>query len=408
MVAGLPVIKSEGKIATEMNGGFSFERIATDGVTGARVGRANTAHGSFETPAFMPVGTQGTVKGLTQQMLEDAGAAIILGNTYHLYLRPGHPTINQLGGLHKFMSWGRPILTDSGGFQVFSLSSLRKLTDEGVQFQSHIDGSTHLLSPEKSMEIQAALGSDIVMAFDECTPFPATRDEALHSLEMTNRWACRSRQHLAVLHDDISAAEKTGIKIVNPVQALFGINQGSIFLDLREQSLDALIEIGFDGYAIGGLSVGEEKSAMFDVVGHIAPRMPDDKPRYLMGVGTPEDIIEAVALGVDMFDCVMPTRNARNGQLFTSRGKLNIKNSRYRDDSTQIDEACRCAVCARYSRAYLRHLYMSGEILGSVLSSLHNVSFYLDMMGSIRQSITLGTFNEFRDSFLSGLARGQD
>ena len=402
------MIKSAGKIATGMNSEFSFERIATDAVTGARAGRANTAHGSFDTPAFMPVGTQGTVKGLTQQMLEDAGASIILGNTYHLYLRPGHATINQLGGLHKFMSWERPILTDSGGFQVFSLSSLRKMNDDGVEFQSHIDGAMHFLSPEKSMEIQAALGSDIVMAFDECTPFPATRDEATASLQLTTRWALRSKQRLVELHSNPEASDQTGIRIVNQTQALFGIIQGSTFPDLRERSLAGLIDIGFDGYAIGGLSVGEEKPAMFEVVSHIAPMMPEDKPRYLMGVGTPEDIIEAVALGVDMFDCVMPTRNARNGQLFTSRGKLNIKNSRYRDDSTPIDEACRCAVCARYSRAYLRHLYMSGEILGSVLSSLHNVSFYLDMMGSIRQSITLGTFNEFRDSFLSGLARGQD
>lgn len=401
-------IEHAGKIATEMNGGFSFERIATDGVTGARAGRANTAHGSFDTPAFMPVGTQGTVKGLTQPMLEEAGASIILGNTYHLYLRPGHATINQLGGLHKFMSWERPILTDSGGFQVFSLNSLRKMNEDGVEFQSHIDGAMHFLTPEKSMDIQAALGSDIVMAFDECTPFPAARDEAAESLQLTTRWALRSKQRLLELHSNPEAADQTGIRIVNQTQALFGIIQGSTFLDLREQSLARLIEIGFDGYAIGGLSVGEEKPAMFEVVSHIAPMMPEDKPRYLMGVGTPEDIIEAVALGVDMFDCVMPTRNARNGQLFTSRGKLNIKNSRHRDDSAPIDEACRCAVCARYSRAYLRHLYMSGEILGSVLSSLHNVSFYLDMMGSIRQSITLGTFNEFRDSFLSGLARGQD
>ena len=387
---------------------FSFEKTASDNATQARAGRVSTAHGAVDTPAFMPVGTQGTVKALTQQMLEDAGAGIILGNTYHLYLRPGHATINRLGGLHHFMSWEHPILTDSGGFQVFSLTSLRKLTEEGVEFQSHIDGSTHSLSPEKSMEIQAALGSDIVMAFDECTPFPATRDEALTSLELTKRWARRSKQRLRELHHEPAAAESAGITIVNQTQALFGINQGSTYLDLREQSLEGLVEIGFDGYAIGGLSVGEEKCAMFDVVSHIAPLMPEARPRYLMGVGSPEDIVEAVTLGVDMFDCVMPTRNARNGQLFTSRGKLNIKNARYRDDPQPIDDACRCAVCGRYSRAYVRHLYMSGEILGSVLSSLHNVSFYLDMMGMMRQAITLGTFIEFRDSFLSGLARGLD
>jgi queuine tRNA-ribosyltransferase len=356
----------------------------------------------------MPVGTQGTVKALTQQMLEDAGASIVLGNTYHLYLRPGYATINQLGGLHRFISWDRPILTDSGGFQVFSLSSLRKLSEEDVEFQSHVDGATHFLSPEKSMDIQAALGADLVMAFDECTRFPATRDEALASLELTERWASRSKRRLDELHSNQQAAERAGIRIVNQTQGLFGINQGSTFLDLRERSLAGLIEIGFDGYAIGGLSVGEEKSAMFEVVSHVAPLMPDDRPRYLMGVGTPEDIIEAVALGVDMFDCVMPTRNARNGQLFTSRGKVNIKNARYRDDPQPIDDACACDVCARYSRAYVRHLYTSGEILGSVLSSLHNVSFYLDMMRAVRQAIKLGTFDKFRDSFLSGLARGQD
>ncbi|HEX8089963.1 MAG TPA: tRNA guanosine(34) transglycosylase Tgt [Blastocatellia bacterium] len=391
-----------------MSSQFSFEKLASDTNTAARAGRVTTAHGSFDTPAFMPVGTQGTVKALTQQMLEEAGARVILGNTYHLYLRPGHLVINRLGGLHRFISWDRAILTDSGGFQVFSLTPLRKMSDEGVEFRSHIDGSRHFLSPEKSMEIQAALGSDIVMAFDECTPYPATREQALGSLELTEKWALRSKQRLAGLHSDAAEAARAGLKIVNPAQALFGINQGSIYLDLRERSLAGLIEAGFDGYAIGGLSVGEEKSAMFEVVSHVAPLMPADRPRYLMGVGTPEDIINAVGAGVDMFDCVMPTRNARNGSLFTSRGRLNIKNSRYRDDAGPIDEACECAVCARYSRAYLRHLYMSGEILGSTLSSLHNISFYLDMMNRIRQAILLGTFNEFHTSFLKDLARGLD
>ena len=382
--------------------------MAVDKSTQARTGRVTTAHGSFDTPAFMLVGTQGTVKALTQQMLEAAGAQIILGNTYHLYLRPGHRTINRVSGLHRFISWERPILTDSGGFQVFSLNELRNLTEEGVLFQSHIDGSTHFLSPEKSMEIQVALGSDIVMSFDECTPFPATRDEAKLSLDLTRRWAIRSKNKLHELHNEPASSGEAGITVVNQTQALFGIIQGSTFLDLREESLEGLIEIGFDGYAIGGLSVGEEKDAMFEVVSNVAPKMPGDRPRYLMGVGSPEDIIEAVRLGVDMFDCVMPTRNARNGQLFTSRGKLNIKNAKYKEDSAPIDDACGCAVCERYSRAYLRHLYMSGEILGSVLSSLHNACFYLDMMCSIRQSIKLGTFKEFIDSFLSGLARGQD
>jgi queuine tRNA-ribosyltransferase len=391
-----------------MTQNFSFEKTATDPATRARAGRVNTAHGSFDTPAFMPVGTQGTVKALTQEMLESAGAKIILGNTYHLYLRPGHLTINRLGGLHRFISWDRAILTDSGGFQVFSLGPLRRMSEEGVEFQSHIDGSRQFLTPEKSMEIQAALGSDIVMAFDECTPYPATRDEALRSLELTERWARRSKDHLVRLHTPTDIARSASIQIVNPTQALFGIIQGSTCLDLRERALAGLVEIGFDGYAIGGLSVGEEKSAMFDVVSHVAPLMPEDSPRYLMGVGTPEDIIEAVASGVDMFDCVMPTRNARNGQLFTSRGRINIKNTRFRDDPRPVSEACECAVCARYSRAYLRHLWASGEILWSVLSSFHNVSFYLDTMARIRQAIKLGTFNEFHKTYLSDLARGQD
>jgi queuine tRNA-ribosyltransferase len=390
-----------------MNSEFSFERIATDSATRARNGRVTTAHGCFDTPAFMPVGTQGTVKALTQQMLEAAAAGIILANTYHLYLRPGHLIINKLGGLHRFIGWERALLTDSGGFQVFSLTSLRKLTDEGVEFQSHIDGSRHILSPEKSMEIQVALGADIAMSFDECTPFPATRDEATKSLELTQRWARRSNEHLIKLHSEPGDAER-GIKIVNPSQALFGIIQGSTYLDLRERSLAGLVEIGFDGYAIGGLSVGEEKAAMFEVVSHIAPLMPEDKPRYLMGVGTPEDIVNAVAQGIDMFDCVLPTRNARNGQLFTSRGRINIDNARYRDDGRPIDEACACPVCTRYSRAYLRHLFTTGEILSSVLTSLHNISFYLDTMGRIRQAITLDAFDEFRHSYLSDLARGQD
>lgn len=356
----------------------------------------------------MPVGTQGTVKALTQEMLEHMDARIILGNTYHLYLRPTHTLINQLGGLHKFISWNRAILTDSGGFQVFSLGPLRKLSEEGVSFQSHIDGSRHFLTPEKSMEIQAALGSDIIMCFDECTPYPATREQAQHSLELTSRWARRSKAHLLKLHQESDAALAAGINIVNQTQALFGINQGSMFFDLRQQSLDELLEIGFDGYAIGGLSVGEDKQIMYTVMAHIAPKLPVEKPRYLMGVGTPEDMVEAVAQGVDMFDCVMPTRNARNGNLFTGHGRINIKNARYRTDDRPIDESCGCAACRRYSRAYIRHLYMSGEILASVLSSLHNVSFYLDTMERIRQAIRLGAFKEFHISFLDELSRGQE
>jgi queuine tRNA-ribosyltransferase len=387
---------------------FTFDIEAKDSATGARAGRIMTAHGEIETPVFMPVGTQGTVKALTQDMLEHMNSRVILGNTYHLYLRPTHTVINQLGGLHKFISWNRAILTDSGGFQVFSLGPLRKLSEEGVSFQSHIDGSRHFLTPEKSMEIQAALGSDIIMCFDECTPYPATREQAQNSLELTTRWARRSKARLRELHQQPGAALEAGISLVNQTQALFGINQGSMFFDLRQQSLYELLEIDFDGYAIGGLSVGEDKQIMYSVMAHIAPKLPEEKPRYLMGVGTPEDIVEAVAQGVDMFDCVMPTRNARNGNLFTGRGRINIKNARYRTDDRPIDESCGCAACRRYTRAYIRHLYMSGEILASVLSSLHNVSFYLDTMERIRQAIRLGAFKEFHKSFLEELSRGSE
>jgi queuine tRNA-ribosyltransferase len=391
-----------------MTNRFSFQKQAEDSDSHARTGLVTTPHGEFHTPAFMPVGTQGSVKGLSQGLLEQAGAEIILANTYHLCLRPGHQLINGLGGLHGFISWDRPMLTDSGGFQVFSLTSLRKMNEEGVEFQSHIDGSKQFLSPERSIEIQAALGADIIMCFDECTPYPATHAQARESSEMTTRWARRSNERLNQLRNEDGLASECGIRIVNPGQALFGINQGSIFLDLRERSLEDLIGIGFDGYAIGGLSVGEDKTAMSEVIAHVAPRMPDDKPRYLMGVGTPEDIVDAVAEGVDMFDCVLPTRNARNGQLFTSAGRLNIKNAAFRDDPRPVDDKCSCPVCERYSRAYLRHLYTSGEILGSVLNSLHNISFYLDTMTRVRQAISLGTFKEFRLNLLSELARGQD
>lgn len=341
----------------------------------------------------MPVGTAGTVKALTQEMLEELDARIILGNTYHLFLRPGHETIRQLGGLHKFISWPRSILTDSGGFQVFSLGDLRKIQEEGVEFRSHLDGSKQFLSPEVSMQIQHALGSDIVMCFDECTPFPATEKQAKDSLELTSRWATRSRAEFDRLKDTELSTGKS--------PSLFGINQGSVYPELRRQSLEQLVEIGFEGYAIGGLSVGEEKSQMYDITEFIAPQLPVDKPRYLMGVGTPEDLIECVARGVDMFDCVMPTRNARNGQVFTSRGKLNIRNARFASDSRPLDEDCRCMVCRRYSRAYIRHLWNCGEILASTLCSVHNLAFYLDSMQSIRQSIALGEFTSFRTSFLN-------
>ncbi|HEY6330703.1 MAG TPA: tRNA guanosine(34) transglycosylase Tgt [Blastocatellia bacterium] len=379
-----------------------------DQASTARLGRVTTAHGSFDTPAFMPVGTQGTVKALTQEMLEDAGAEIILGNAYHLFLRPGHLPINRLGGLHKFIGWDRPILTDSGGFQVFSLGDLRKITPEGVQFRSHIDGSQIFLTPEGSIDIQAALGPDIVMCFDECTPYPASRSEVEKSLELTLAWAKRSKDRFLGLRQGTSECEDVPFRVVNRAQALFGIIQGGMFSDLRERSIQELIGIGFDGYAIGGLSVGEDKDSMFQVIENLTPFMPESQPRYLMGVGSPEDIVNAVALGVDMFDCVLPTRNARNGQLFTSKGRLNIKNTRYREDPGPIDESCACPVCRRYSRAYLRHLYFSREVLGSVLNSLHNVRYYLDMMKRMRQSMKLGTFDAFRTSLLNDLACGGD
>ncbi len=364
-----------------------FTVIDSDLHSQARVGRIITAHSVIETPVFMPVGTRGTVKALTQEMLETLDARIILGNTYHLFLRPGHELIAELGGLHKFMAWPRSLLTDSGGFQVFSLGALRKIKEEGVEFRSHLDGSKQFISPEVSMQIQHALGSDIVMAFDECTPYPATHDEAQKSLELTSRWAKRSRTEF----DRLNCGQ----------QNLFGIIQGSVYHDLRQQSLEQLLEVGFAGYAIGGLSVGEEKNLMYDTTEFIVPLMPADKPRYLMGVGTPEDLVESVARGVDMFDCVMPTRNARNGQVFTARGKLNVRNAKHAKDIRPMDEDCACAVCQRYSRAYLRHLYLNDEMLASILCSYHNLAFYLDLMRQIRQSIALGEFTEFRACFLS-------
>jgi queuine tRNA-ribosyltransferase len=368
---------------------FTIE--TTDPHTQARLGRIRTAHSEIETPVFMPVGTAGTVKAVTQEMLEALDARIILGNTYHLFLRPGHELIRELGGLHRFIAWPRSILTDSGGFQVFSLSDIRKIREEGVEFRSHLDGSKQFLSPEVSMRIQHALGSDIVMAFDECTPYPATEQQVKESLELTTRWARRSRVEFDCLRAGTPAL---------PGGALFGIVQGGVFHDLRAQSLAQLVEIGFEGYAIGGLSVGEEKTQMYDTTEFIAPRMPSEKPRYLMGVGTPEDLVESVARGVDMFDCVMPTRNARNGQVFTSRGKLNIRNAKHARDARPLDESCGCPVCRRYSRAYIRHLYNCGEILASTFCSLHNLAFYLDTMRRIRQSIALGDFVSFRASFL--------
>lgn len=371
---------------------LEFQVFEKDGGSAARRGLIRTAHGEVETPVFMPVGTQGTVKALTQEMLESLDARIILGNTYHLFLRPGTETIFQLGGLHRFISWPRALLTDSGGYQVFSLGDLRRIREEGVEFRSHLDGSRHFISPEVSMQIQHTLGSDIVMSFDECTPWPATHRQALDSLELTTRWAIRSRAEFDRLRE---TAASTAL-----APSLFGIVQGSIYPDLRLRSLEQLLSIGFEGYAIGGLSVGEEKAAMYDTVEQIAPHLPATHPRYLMGVGTPADLVECVARGVDMFDCVMPTRNARNGQVFTAQGRLNIRNSCYARDEQPLDPSCKCQVCQRYSRAYLRHLYRAGEILASTLCSYHNIAFYLDTMQRIRQSIALGEFAAFRLSFL--------
>ncbi len=348
-----------------------FNLLGTD--AGARRGRLVFSRGTVETPAFMPVGTAGTVKAVTPEELKETGAEIILGNTFHLMLRPGTAVVEKLGGLHRFMHWQGPILTDSGGFQVWSLSKLRRLTEEGVSFRSPIDGSPVFLSPEASMAVQRALGADVVMVFDECTPYPATEQEVRASMELSLRWAERSKES----HGD------------NPA-ALFGIVQGGMFGDLRQASLAGLLDIGFDGYALGGLSVGESKKEMWQVLEATVPGMPVDRPRYLMGVGSPEDILEAVLRGVDLFDCVMPTRNARNGHLFVSTGVLRIRNTRYRDDGRPLDETCGCYTCRHYSRAYLHHLDRSREILGSRLNTLHNIYYYQALMGELRRAIERG------------------
>lgn len=372
----------------------------------ARTGVLTTRRGLIETPVFMPVGTAGTVKGIRFEQLEstELDANIILGNTYHLWLRPGIETIRECGGLHKFIGWDRPLLTDSGGFQVWSLGTLRKISEEGTHFRSHLDGSSQFLSPEISMEVQAALGSEIVMAFDECAPGNATPEDTLKSMSLTARWAKRSRVRFDELQvSEADSGKKAESDQVSGRQAVFGIVQGASHLDLRRQSLEQIVEIGFDGYALGGLSVGEEKSLMFEVVNGITPMMPPDKPRYLMGVGTPLDLIDAVAAGIDMFDCVLPTRNGRTGQAFTSRGKLNVKNAQWAKDSQPLDEQCKCSVCRRHSRAYLRHLYLAGEMLASILLTHHNLAFFLDTMRAVRQSIRSGDFPKFRREFTERL-----
>lgn len=376
---------------------------ATDGR--ARAGTLRTRRSVIETPVFMPVGTQGSVKGVRFEWLEDEiDARIILGNTYHLFLRPGPDAIRQLGGLHKFTTWQRSLLTDSGGFQVFSLTDLRKLTEEGVEFRSHLDGSKQFISPEVSMEIQAALGSEIVMAFDECPPGDAGHEKTRESMELTLRWAERSKTRFFELQE---AGMDTGRKEAEGLegrQALFGIIQGAGHHDLRSESLERTVAIGFDGYAIGGLSVGEEKPVMYGVLDHIAHRMPENAPRYLMGVGTPEDLLEAVGHGVDMFDCVMPTRNGRTGGVFTSRGKINIRNAKFALDEAPLDDRCGCSVCRRYSRAYLRHLYQAGEMAAATLISHHNLAFYLGLMHEAREAIREGRYYEFKQEQLAGFA----
>jgi len=350
----------------------------------ARTGRLITPHGEVETPVFMPVGTLASVKGVSQDILEELGVQILLGNTYHLYLRPGVEQVRKLGGLHRFMAWPRAILTDSGGFQVFSLNDLRKVTEEGVTFRSHLDGSSHFFSPESAMEAQIGLGADIVMAFDECTEYPVDRERMRESMELTLRWAERSKRYFEEHKDEVPWRNNVA------TQALFGIVQGGMDRQLRKESAERTIEIGFPGYAIGGLSVGEPRTLTREIVESTLEHLPADKPRYLMGVGTPEEIVEYASLGIDMMDCVLPTRAARHGLLFTSEGKISIKQARYAGDEAPLDPNCACRVCQRYSRAYLRHLYASNEVLAQVLNTVHNLSFYLDTMRAVRHSISLG------------------
>jgi queuine tRNA-ribosyltransferase len=375
---------------------FTLLKKDTSGLSHARRGRLKLNHGTIETPIFMPVGTYGSVKAMDPTELKEVGSQIILGNTFHLWLRPGTEVMDKFGGLHGFMGWDKPILTDSGGFQVFSLGAMRKITEEGVKFASPIDGSRQFLSPEISMQIQRSLNSDIVMQFDECTPYeidgrPATSEEAAKSMRMSLRWAQRSM-------NEFNRGE-------NP-NALFGIVQGGMYERLRDESLAGLEDINFPGLAIGGLSVGEPKEDMMRILEHVGPRLPENKPHYLMGVGTPEDLVAGVANGVDMFDCVMPTRNARNGWLFTRFGDLKIKNARYKDDTAPLDESCTCYCCKNFSRAYLHHLHRSKEILGARLNTIHNLHYYLNLMQEIRDAIDADRFHEFRLQFNADRARG--
>lgn len=366
----------------------NFQITDCDPSSEARCGRLLTTHGAVDTPVFMPVGTQATVKSLSPEELETLGAGIILGNTYHLYLRPGSERISRLGGLHRFMHWDGSILTDSGGFQVFSLAKINKIEEDGVVFQSHINGSRHLIRPETSIAIQMQLGSDIAMCFDECNSYPISYDYAKESVNRTVRWAERCKE----AHS-------------RPDQALFGIVQGSVFTDLRLNCLEKLHRIGFDGYALGSLSIGEPKEEMLKILAEVTPKLPKDKPRYLMGVGTPEDLVEGVRFGVDMFDCVMPTRNARNGMLFTSRGSIQIKNACYADDDSPIETGCTCYTCTRFSRAYLRHLFIARELLAYRLNTIHNLHHYISLMAAMREAIRAGRFLEWRKDFYAARSR---
>jgi len=379
---------------------FGFSVTARDGA--ARRGELRTAHGIVQTPAFMPVGTRGAVKALTHEQVESLGAEIILGNTYHLYLKPGDELIARAGGLHRFIGWDRPILTDSGGYQVFSLAGRRRIREDGAEFRSHLDGSLHLLTPESVADIQLRLGSDIAMVLDECIATPAPEESARTAMERSLRWARRARTRF---REVLESGDHRGVVVTNPGQAQFGIIQGATDRALRTASVEGTMAIGFESYAIGGLSVGEPPEVMYDVVGHTAAQLPEDRPRYLMGTGMPDDLVECVALGIDMFDCVLPTRNARNGQLLTRRGPISIKNARYAEDFSPPDPDCGCPTCRRFSRAYLRHLFNAGEMAAATLNTVHNLYFYLDTMRKIREAIVFGTFEKLRHEFRQTFSR---
>jgi queuine tRNA-ribosyltransferase len=382
-----------------------FNLTHKDKSSKARLGKLETAHGEVDTPVFMPVGTQGTVKALSNNELNDCGAQIILGNAYHLYLRPGLEVIKKAGGLHKFIGWQKPILTDSGGYQVFSLAVLRKLTEDGAEFSSHIDGSKHFLTPEKVVEIQQALGSDIMMMFDECVHYPAARDYVEQSLALTTKWARRSKEFHR--RGEIVENGVTSRRCTTKEQLLFGIVQGGTYLDLRKRAVEQLLEIGFDGYAIGGVSVGEPNDLIHEVSAYTASLLPEDKARYLMGLGTPPDILEAISEGIDMFDCVVPTRNGRNGQAFTWKGELQLRNAEYKEDFTPIDKDCACMACKNYTRAYIRHLFNTAELLGLRLVSLHNIHFYVKLIELSRGAIKENKFDVFRKEFTKDYIKGK-